>query len=235
MASVGRNVKMKAQEGKGAQLAQLMLRVADGLQSAPGCELYLINRSPSEPDVVWVTELWLSQEALDASLEALATDEGKAQLAEVTALIAEPPERVDLEPIGGVGYLPGGTGSTIVNLEDVEDMAARFGYGHVGEARFAGRPLQTLRTGISHHRLRPAARQAFGHRHHHAEEVYVVLAGDGRVKIDDQVKELRTLDAIRIAPESLRAFEAGPDGMDLLVVGPRHAGDGEMVADFWPS
>ena len=235
MASVGRYVKMTAKAGKGEQLAQVMLRVADGLQSVPGCELYLINRSAAEPDVVWVTELWLSQEAVDASLQALQSDEGKAQLAEVMALVDGSPERIDLEPLGGVGYLPGGTGSTIVNLEDVEDMAARFGYGHVGEARFAGRSLQTQRTGISHQRLRPGARQAFGHRHHHAEEVYVVLAGNGRVKIDDQVKELRTLDAIRIAPESLRAFEAGAEGMDLLVVGPRHPGDAKMAADFWPA
>lgn len=235
MASVGRYVKMTAKEGKGEQLAQVMLRVADGLQSVPGCELYLINRSPRKPDVVWVTELWLSQEAVDASLQALQSDEGKTQLTEVMALVDGSPERIDLEPLGGVGYLPGGTGSTIVNLEDVEDMAVRFGYGHIGEARFAGRPLHTQRTGISHQRLRPGARQGFGHRHHHAEEVYVVLAGNGRVKIDDQVKQLRTLDAIRIAPESLRAFEAGAEGMDLLVVGPRHPGDGEMAADFWPA
>jgi quercetin dioxygenase-like cupin family protein len=105
----------------------------------------------------------------------------------------------------------------------------------VGEARFANRSLQTVSTGISHQRLHPGMRQAFGHRHNHAEEVYVVLAGSGRVKIDDEVKELRALDAIRIAPESLRAFEAGPDGMDVVVVGPRRPGDAEIARDFWPA
>ena len=80
MASVGRYVRMTAKEGKGEQLAQVMLRVAEGLQSVPGCELYLVNRSAAEPDVVWVTELWLSQDAVDASLQALQNDEGKAQL-----------------------------------------------------------------------------------------------------------------------------------------------------------
>ncbi|HUO73857.1 MAG TPA: antibiotic biosynthesis monooxygenase [Solirubrobacteraceae bacterium] len=235
MPSVGRYVKLTAREGKGQELAELMCSVAADLDSTPGCELYLVNRSQHEPDVVWVTELWLSQEALDSSLEALQSDEGKARLAEVMALLAAPPERIELEPLGGVGYLAGGTGSTIVNLEEIDDMAARFGYGHVGEARFAARPLKTARTGISHQRLRPGARQAFGHRHHHAEEVYVVLAGSGRVRIDGAVTELRTLDAIRIAPESMRAFEAGPEGMDVLVVGPRHPGDGEIAADYWPA
>jgi quinol monooxygenase YgiN/quercetin dioxygenase-like cupin family protein len=234
MPSVGRYVKLTAREGKGGDLAELMRTVAAGLDSTPGCELYLVNRSRDEPDVVWVTELWLSQEALDSSLEALQADEGKARLAEVTALLAGPPERVELEPLDGVGYLAGGTGSTIVNLETIDDMAARFGYGHVGEARFAARPLKTVRTGISHQRLRPGARQAFGHRHRHAEEVYVVLAGNGRVRIDGELIEVRALDAIRIAPESMRAFEAGPEGMDLLVVGPRHPGDWELAADYWP-
>ncbi len=224
---------MTAREGQGEALATLMLNVASGLRATPGCELYLINRSPSAPDVVWVTELWLNQEALDASLEQLQTDEGKAQLAEVLALLAGPPERIDLEPLGGVGYLAGGTGATIVNLEQVEDQAAKFGLGHVGEARFASSSLHTARTGISLHRLRPRARQAFGHSHEHAEEVYVVLSGSGRVKIDDDIHELRALDAVRVAPASMRAFEAGEDGLDVLAVGVRHPGDAKMDSQFW--
>lgn len=235
MAGVGRIVKWRALEGKGDELAELMLTIADDLVSVPGCEQYVVNRTPADPDVVWINELWLDQEAADLSLTALETDEGEQRRAAVMALVDGQPERIDLEPVGGVGYLAGGTGSTIVNLEDVDDMAARFGYGHLGEARFANRPLETLRTGISHQRLRPGARQGFGHRHHHAEEVYVVLAGHGRVKIDDEVTELRALDAVRIAPESLRAFEAGDEGMDLLVVGPLHPGDAEIAADFWPA
>ena len=132
----------------------------------------MINRSASDPDVVWVTELWMSQEALDGSLEQLSTDEGKARIAEIIALLAGPPELTELEPLGGVGYLPGGTGYTHLNLEeDVEDMAKRFGFGEQGEARFANRPLGAVRTGVSHQRVRPGVRQAFGHRHQHAEEV----------------------------------------------------------------
>jgi mannose-6-phosphate isomerase-like protein (cupin superfamily) len=144
------------------------------------------------------------------------------------------PELPELEPLGGVGYLPGGAGYTLVNLEDVEDMAKRFGLGDQGEARFANRPLHAVRTGLSHQRLRPGVRQSFGHRHQHAEEVFVVLAGSGRVRVDDDVRGVRPLDAIRIAPDSPRAFEAGPDGLEFIVVGPHHAGDAVIDSNFWP-
>jgi quinol monooxygenase YgiN/mannose-6-phosphate isomerase-like protein (cupin superfamily) len=235
VSGVGRYVKFTAQAGRGDEVAQLLLRAADSLRDAAGCELYVINRSPSEPDVVWVTELWLSQEALDASLEQLKTEEGRAQVAEVGALLAGPPELTELEPLGGVGYLAGGSGYTLVNLEDVEDMAKRFGFGEQGEARFANRPLGAVRTGVSHQRLRPGVRQAFGHRHQHAEEVFVILEGGGRLRIDDEITEVRQLDAIRIAPSSARAFEAGPDGLEFVVFGPHHTGDAVMDPDFWPA
>jgi mannose-6-phosphate isomerase-like protein (cupin superfamily) len=153
----------------------------------------VINRAKDQPDQIWVTELWLSQEALDASLEQLRSDEGKAQLGQVMALLDpnHPPERVELEPLGGVGYLPGGTGYTHLNLNEVEDMAPRFGMGEQGEARFATRPLEARRTGLSHQRLRPGVRQAFGHHHQHAEEVFLVLAGSGRIKIDDEIEHVK--------------------------------------------
>jgi quinol monooxygenase YgiN/quercetin dioxygenase-like cupin family protein len=231
---VGRYVRFTAQPGRGDEVAELLRHAADSLREVAGCELYVINRSASEPDVVWVTELWLNQNALDASLEKLETDEGKAQVAEVGALLAGPPEVTPLEPLGGVGYIPGGSGYTLVNLEDVEDAAKRFGFGDQGEARFANRPLGAVRTGVSHQRLRAGARQAFGHRHQHAEEVFVVLAGTGRVKIGDEIRDVRPLDAIRVAPESPRAFEAGPDGLEFIVVGTHHAGDAVLESDFWP-
>jgi quercetin dioxygenase-like cupin family protein/quinol monooxygenase YgiN len=230
-------MKFTAQPGRGDELAELLLRAADLLRDTAGCELYVINRAKEEPDQIWVTELWLSHEALDASLEQLRSDEGKAQLAQVMALLDpdNPPERVELEPLGGVGYIPGGPGYTHLNLEDVEDMAPRFGFGEHGEARFANRPLGTVGTGISHQRLRPGARQAFGHRHQHAEEVVVVLGGSGRVKVDDETRDLGPLDAIRFAPGATRAFEAGPKGLELLVFGARHPGDAVIDRTFWPS
>ncbi len=234
MAGVGRYMKFTAQPGRGDDLADRLLQAADSLRDTPGCELYVINRVPEEPDVVWVTELWLSQDALEASLEQLATDEGRALLAELQTLLAAPPERIDVEPVGGVGYIPGDSGYTHINLEDVEDMAPRFGLGEMGESRFANRALSTSGTGVSHQRLRPGVRQAFGHRHQHAEEVVVVLAGSGRVKIDDEVRDVRARDAIRLAPTIGRAFEAGPEGLELLVFSAKRPGDAVMDPTFWP-
>jgi quinol monooxygenase YgiN/mannose-6-phosphate isomerase-like protein (cupin superfamily) len=228
-------VKLGARAGQGEALAQLMMRIAEGLRSTPGCELYVISRDPGDPDVVWVNELWLNQEAVDASLEALRTEEGQAQMAEVMALLDGSPERIDVEPLGGVGFLDGGTGSTIINLEDVEDLAPKFGYGEMGEARFATGALGAAATGVSYQRIRPGVRQSFGHHHNHAEEVFVVLAGSGRVKIDDQIHDVKTLDAVRVAPESKRMFEAGADGLELLVFGTHRPGDAVMDRDFWPA
>jgi quinol monooxygenase YgiN/quercetin dioxygenase-like cupin family protein len=228
-------MKFTAQPGRGDELADLLLRAADTLRDTAGCELYVINRAAAQPDHIWVTELWLNQETLDASLEQLRTEEGQARAAQVMALLDpdHPPERIDLEPLGGVGYLPGGPGHTHLNLNDVEDMAPRFGMGEQGEARFATRPLDAHRTGLSHQRLRPGVRQAFGHRHQHAEEVFLVLAGSGRIKVDDEIEDVVPLDAIRIAPGSTRAFEAGPDGLEFVVFGTHHRGDAVLDQAFW--
>ena len=123
---------------------------------------------------------------------------------------------------------------THVNLGEVEDQAPKFGYGEFGEARFARGALDAAATGVSLQRLRPGVRQAFAHFHRTAEEVYVVLSGSGRIRIDDEIVELRPLDAIRIAPEATRQMEAGPDGLEVLAVGAAHEmSDAEMVRDFW--
>jgi uncharacterized cupin superfamily protein len=122
---------------------------------------------------------------------------------------------------------------THINLEAVEDSAAGHGFGETGEARFPAEQLGARRTGLSHHRLRPGRRQSFGHRHEEAEEVYVVIAGSGRVKLDDEVRELVALDAVRVAPPVARCFEAGDDGLELLAVGARHPGDGEILPGWW--
>lgn len=235
MPGVGRYMKFTAQAGRGEELAEKLLRAADSVRDTPGCELFVVNRSRQDPDVVWITELWLSQEALDASLEQLESEAGQAQVAEVMGLVSAPPEAIELEPLGGVGYLAGGSGYTLLNLDEVEDMAPRFGLESMGESRFATRPLAAHRTGLSHQRLRPNTRQPFGHRHQHAEEVAVVLTGSGRVKVDDEVRNIRPRDAIRFAPGSARAFEAGPDGLELLLFGPHHTGDAVMDRDFWPA
>src|SRR3984893_9054497 len=122
---------------------------------------------------------------------------------------------------------------TLKKLTDVEDSAARFGLGEVQEARFANEDLEAEHTGVSYHRLKADKRQGFAHRHEKAEEVYVVLGGSGRVKLDDEIIEIEALDALRVAPGVIRAFEAGSDGVELLAFGPRHKGDGEVIQNWW--
>ena len=122
---------------------------------------------------------------------------------------------------------------THVALREVEDSGPGLGLGGSQEARFATEALGAERTGVTLHRLAPGFRQPFGHRHDQAEEVYVVLAGSGRMKLDDEVVELDPLDAIRVAPEVTRAFEAGPEGLELLACGAQHGADGELVMDWW--
>jgi uncharacterized cupin superfamily protein len=121
---------------------------------------------------------------------------------------------------------------TIKNLRDVEDLAASQGFGEVQEARFAHGDLGSSQLGISLQRVKPGKRHAFAHRHQTAEEVYVVISGAGRVKLDDHVEEIKELDAIRVSPEVIRAFEAGDEGLDLLAVSPRAQGDAEIVQEF---
>jgi mannose-6-phosphate isomerase-like protein (cupin superfamily) len=123
---------------------------------------------------------------------------------------------------------------TITNLRDVEDVAPRFGFDSVQEARFPRRALDAQATGLAYHVVKPGQRGR-AHRHEEAEEIYVVLGGSGRAVLDGEQVELRALDALRVAPTVARAFEAGPDGLELLVFGPHHEGDGEILeSDPWP-
>ncbi len=123
---------------------------------------------------------------------------------------------------------------TIRNLRETEDLAPKFGFSETQEARFPREDLHAQTIGLAFHVVKPGKRQAFAHRHDQAEEIYVVLSGGGRMKLDEEVHDLRPLDAIRVAPQVARAFEAGPEGLQLLAFGPRHAGDGEIMReDFW--
>ncbi|TMK87707.1 MAG: cupin domain-containing protein [Actinobacteria bacterium] len=121
------------------------------------------------------------------------------------------------------------------NLRDVEDSAVKFGLSDAQEARFARRDLAAEQTGLTHLVIKPGRREAFAHRHRDAEEVYVVLAGSGRVKLDDEVVDLIELDAVRVGPGTTRQLEAGADGLEVLIVGAHVEGDVEQVSDFWTS
>src|SRR5215210_5810018 len=108
---------------------------------------------------------------------------------------------------------------TVVNLEDVEDMAPKFGLAPGLQSRFARVPLELERSGLSLYRIAPGFRLPFGHRHGEQEEVYVVVSGSMRMKVDDDVVELRRSDALRVPGPAWRAFEAGPEGAELLAFG----------------
>jgi mannose-6-phosphate isomerase-like protein (cupin superfamily) len=122
---------------------------------------------------------------------------------------------------------------TRIDLNDVEDVAPGNGFGHRWEARVARDDLDAQATGVVLFRLHPGKRSPFTHRHAQAEEIYVILSGRGRMKLDDELIEVGALDAIRVAPSTARAFEAGPEGLEFLAFGPHHAGDGEAVDDPW--
>jgi mannose-6-phosphate isomerase-like protein (cupin superfamily) len=121
-----------------------------------------------------------------------------------------------------------------VNLLDIEDSIA----GRVDglEGRFSRKHLDSRDLGISHFRYAPNHRTEMGHRHREQEEAYVVVAGSGQILIDDEVRELRQWDVVRLAPEAVRAFAAGPDGLEVIAVGgPKpEGGDGEPQPVNWP-
>jgi mannose-6-phosphate isomerase-like protein (cupin superfamily) len=122
-----------------------------------------------------------------------------------------------------------------INLAAIEDVAPANGFGDRWEARGARTALGAQQTGVTYFRLLAGKRSPFVHRHASAEEIYVILSGSGRVKLDDEIVEVRALDAIRVAPQVARAFEAGGDGLEFLAFGPHHRSDGETVEDDWVS
>ena len=124
---------------------------------------------------------------------------------------------------------------TIINLLEVEDSVA----GRMGglEGRFARTSLDSRDLGVSHFRYAPDMRAPMGHRHGQQEEAYIVAGGSGQVLLDGEVHELRQWDVVRVAPQVVRAFAAGPQGLELIAIGgPKpETQDGEMLEVTWPS
>jgi mannose-6-phosphate isomerase-like protein (cupin superfamily) len=118
----------------------------------------------------------------------------------------------------------------IVNIRELEDQAVKFGLSPNVEARFGRKATDAKQGGFSYQKLAPNYRQEFGHRHGGQEEFYVVLSGSGRVALEDETRELKQWDVVRVAPETARGFEAGPDGLEFLAFG---AGDAMMIESFW--
>jgi mannose-6-phosphate isomerase-like protein (cupin superfamily) len=124
---------------------------------------------------------------------------------------------------------------TVVNLKQVENMAPKFGLAPGLEARFARVPLELENSGISYFRIAPNFRAPFGHTHSEQEEIYLVVAGSARVKLDDDVVDMGEWDAVRIPRGTMRAVEGGPEGAEVIAFGaPSHENrDVEMVQNWW--
>ena len=121
---------------------------------------------------------------------------------------------------------------------DLEDIGSVFDGPPGLEFRAATKPLELERSGLAHQRIPPGYRFPYGHTHETQEEVYVVVRGGGRMKVDDEIVELREWDAVRVPPGSWRGYEAGPEGLELLVIGAPNLGDDprddvEGRRDWW--
>jgi mannose-6-phosphate isomerase-like protein (cupin superfamily) len=131
--------------------------------------------------------------------------------------------------------IAGTAGYTVKNLKEVEDSAVGFGLSPNLEARFAREPLECHNFGLSYQRLAPNFRPPFGHKHNEQEEVYILISGSARMKLEDDVIELKPWDAVRVSADTTRGFEAGPDGAELLAFGaPKSEGqDAELAPGWW--
>ena len=128
---------------------------------------------------------------------------------------------------------------TRTNLkDDLEDLGSNFDGAPDLEFRHAGKALGLERSGLSYQRIPPGYRFPYGHTHEKQEEVYVVVRGSGRMKLDDQIVEVREWDVVRVPPGTWRGYEAGAEGLEILVFGAPHLGedprgDVEGQRDWW--
>jgi mannose-6-phosphate isomerase-like protein (cupin superfamily) len=125
------------------------------------------------------------------------------------------------------------TAYAITNFKDIDgsstpnpDREAKFARSHIGSEHL----------GVSYFKYGPNFHATGGHSHGEQEEVYVVVSGSGRVKLDDEIIELKQWDVVRVSPAVVRAFEGGPEGMELVIAATDRpeGGDGVRVDDFWP-
>lgn len=115
---------------------------------------------------------------------------------------------------------------TLKNIrEDLEDVGSNFDGPPDLEFRLATKSLDLEQSGLGYQRVPPGYRFPYGHTHQKQEEVYVVVGGSGRMKLDDEIVDLGTWDAVRVAPGTWRGYEAGPDGLEILVIGAPNLGD----------
>lgn len=122
--------------------------------------------------------------------------------------------------------------------EDTADLGSNFDGSPDLEFRAATKALELEESGVTYQRVPADYRFPYGHTHETQEEVYIVVGGSGRMKIDDEIVDLKQWDAVRVPPGSWRGYEAGPDGLEILVIGAPNLGDNprddvEGRRDWW--
>jgi uncharacterized cupin superfamily protein len=124
---------------------------------------------------------------------------------------------------------------TVVNLKEVEDQAPKFGLSPQLEARMARVALGLENSGISYQRIAPNFRVPFGHKHKNQEEIYVLVSGSAQIKLEDEVVDLKPFDAVRVPKDTMRGFEAGPEGAEFIAIGAPNTGpgDADVVQGWW--
>jgi len=128
---------------------------------------------------------------------------------------------------------------TLRNLKgDLEDVGSNFDGAPDLEFRFASKALELEQCGLCYQRIPPDYRFPYGHTHKEQEEIYVVVRGSGRMKLDDEIVEVKEWDVVRVPPGTWRGYEGGPEGLEILVFGapnlgenPRDDVDGQR--DWW--
>jgi len=122
---------------------------------------------------------------------------------------------------------------TIINLKEIDNSAGE--YAPDLEAYFGRKHLDSEHLGVSYFRYGPGFRSGIGHSHREQEEVYVVVNGSGRIKLNDDIVELRQWDVVRVAPATVRALEGGPDGLEFIAIGADRpeGGDGIRAENWW--
>lgn len=233
---ISRYAKTTAKPGKGGELGQILLEAAEANRAFEGCLQYEVHQSVFDPDTIWVTETWADQDAVKASLEDEANQE---RIARARPLV-EDMELIELVPLGGIEARLADPrpatpepGYTHTSIDEIEDSAPGAGMEEITEARFATDDIGIRQTGFGYFRVKPGQRVPFGHAHENAEEVYLVTEGSGRIRLDDEIRDLGKGDILRIGPEVVRAVEAGPDGIEYVAFGQKHRGDGELIHGWW--
>lgn len=127
-------------------------------------------------------------------------------------------------------------GYTVANLKEVDNQGPNFGIDESEfELRMARVGLDCEHCGVTYERLAPNYRVPYGHRHKQQEEIYILVNGSVRMKLEDELLDLKPFTAVRVAPETMRGFEAGPEGAELIAVGAPNTGpgDGDVVPGWW--